>query len=568
MLEIQGENRFRVLAYQRAALTISDFGQELEEIYQVNPKDLQKIPGIGKDLSLKIEELLETGKCKYHSELIKKLGPGLLEMLRIRGVGPKKVKLFFGELRIDTLSKLRAAAKKGVLRELPGMGEKSEADIIKALSEYDRHTDRMLLSQATTQAKDIIDHMKKCKEVKKIDYAGSLRRMKDTVGDLDILVAASGDGKKHQKIMDHFVKYKEVDNVIAKGSTKTSVILKSGVQSDLRVIDEKVFGAAMHYFTGSKEHNIAIRDRAKKKGLKISEYGVFKKDKLIAGKKEEDVFKAVGLPYIEPTLRENRGEIEAAEKGRLPKTVELKDLRGNLHSHTNWSDGSEEIEVVARAYRDAGYEYVAITDHSRALPIAHGLTLERYKMQMDEIDEVNEILEKEAKKGKPKFKVLKGCECDIMKDGSMDLPDSLLKKMDIVIGSVHSGFRMPEKEMTERVLKAFENPYMKILGHPSGRLINQRDPYAIDISKVIKAAVHQGIALEINSQPMRLDLFDYYCKMAKKQGAKFEISTDSHHKSQIAFLEFGVGVAKRGWLEKGDILNTRSLKELMKFWEK
>lgn len=571
MLEINGENRFRVLAYQKAALTIGDLGTECSDIYgSGGTKALEEIPGIGKDLAQKIAEMIETGKCSYHVDLMKKFSPGLLEILRVRGVGPKKVKLFFSELQIDNPEKLRKAARAGMLRELPGMGEKSEADILKALEEYDMHTERMMLSQALNLAEEIITYMKKCRDVKKIEYAGSLRRMKETVGDLDILVAEA-DEKKSTKIMDHFVKYEDVKSVIARGPTKTSVILESGIQSDLRVIDEKIFGAALHYFTGSKDHNVAIRDRAKRMGLKISEYGVFEiikkrgkeEEKLIGGKTEEEIFKAVGLPFIEPLLRENRGELEAADKGKLPKTVELSDLRGDLHCHSNWSDGSHDIEEVARYYRDAGYEYVSLADHSKSSTIAHGLTVDRYLMQWDEIDEVNAILAKESEAGAPAFRMLKGTECDILADGSLDLPDKVLKKFDVVVASVHSRFKMTGAEMTERVIKALKNPYVTILGHPSGRLINQREPYEIDMPKVIRAAISAGVALEINSQPSRLDLFDYYCKMAKEWGAKFSIDSDSHHFSQIDFLKFGVAVAKRGWLTKEDVINTMKVEDLM-----
>lgn len=571
MLEINGENRFRVLAYQKAALTIGDLGTECSDIFNTGgTKALEEIPGIGKDLAQKIAEMIKTGKCSYHEDLMKKFNPGLLEMLRVRGVGPKKVKLFFSRLQIDNPEKLRRAAKDGLLRDLPGMGEKSEADIIKALEEYDMHTERMILSQALNLAEEIITYMKKCKEVRKIEYAGSLRRMKETIGDLDILVAEA-DEKKSKKIMDHFVKYGDVKSVIARGPTKTSVILESGIQADLRVIDEKIFGAALHYFTGSKEHNVAIRDRAKRMGMKISEYGVFEiikkrgkeEEKLIGGKTEEEIFKAVGLPFIEPLLRENRGELEAAEKGNLPKTVELMDLKGDLHCHSKWSDGSHEVEEVAKYYRDAGYEYVALCDHSKSSTIAHGLTVERYRMQWDEIDEVNAMLEKEAAAGAPAFRMLKGTECDILADGSLDLPDNVLKKFDVVVASVHSRFKMTDAEMTKRVIKALKNPYVTILGHPSGRLINQREPYEIDMPKVIRAAVAAGVALEINSQPSRLDLFDYYCKMAKDWGAKFSIASDSHHFSQIDFLKYGVAVAKRGWLTKEDVINTMPLAELL-----
>jgi DNA polymerase (family 10) len=369
--------------------------------------------------------------------------------------------------------------------------------------------------------------------------------------------------------MDYFIKYEEVENVIANGETKTSVILKSGVQADLRVIDQERFGAAMHYFTGSKAHNVSIRDRAKKMGLKINEYGVFKivekkngetEEVFFTGKTEEEVFKSVGLPYIQPEMREDRGEIELALEGKLPKPVELKDLRGDMHVHSKWSDGSQEI--------DAGFEYIALTDHSPAVAVAHGLTPERFEMQWDEIDELNADFAKEAKKGEKPFVILKGVECDIKPDGTMDLPDKVLKHFDIVVASVHSRFNMTEEEQTERILKAFKNPYVKIWGHPSGRLINQREPYAIDMERMIDAAIHHGIALEIDGQPDRLDLFDYYCKMAKDKGAMFTVDSDSHHINQIKNLEFGIAVAKRGWVEKKDVLNALPLKELLKFWDK
>jgi DNA polymerase (family 10) len=577
VLEIQGANKFRVLAYQKAARTIGELARELRDVYQKDPKQLEEIPGIGKDLALKIGELISTGKCQYHIDLLKNFPTGLLDMLRVRGVGPKKVKLFFSSLQIDTIEKLRKAAEQGLLRDLPKMGEKSEAEILKSLGDYDKHQERMMLSEAIYQVDLILKYMKKCPGVTRVEHAGSLRRMKDTVGDLDILVAVKNPEKDHKKVMDYFIKYEEVENVIANGETKTSVILKSGVQADLRVIDQERFGAAMHYFTGSKAHNVSIRDRAKKMGLKINEYGVFKivekkngetEEVFFTGKTEEEVFKSVGLPYIQPEMREDRGEIELALEGKLPKPVELKDLRGDMHVHSKWSDGSQEIEVVARAYRDAGFEYIALTDHSPAVAVAHGLTPERFEMQWDEIDELNADFAKEAKKGEKPFVILKGVECDIKPDGTMDLPDKVLKHFDIVVASVHSRFNMTEEEQTERILKAFKNPYVKIWGHPSGRLINQREPYAIDMERMIDAAIHHGIALEIDGQPDRLDLFDYYCKMAKDKGAMFTVDSDSHHINQIKNLEFGIAVAKRGWVEKKDVLNALPLKELLKFWDK
>jgi DNA polymerase (family 10) len=598
ILDIQGENRFRVLAYNKAAQEIANWPREMSDVLNENPKKLEEIPGIGKDLALKIVEMLKTGKCQYHEDLLKKFDKGLLQILRLRGVGPKKVKLFYSSLQINNIEKLRAAATAGMLRDLPGMGEKSEQEILKSLEEYDKHTDRMLLSDAMHQVEKIIAYLKKCPLVKRVEYAGSLRRRKETIGDLDILVATKNPAKDAEKIMDYFVKYPEMDKVIGKGETKTSIILKSGVQSDLRVLDEKIFGAALHYFTGSKDHNIVIRDKAKKMGLKISEYGVFRLEKarggkepreiLIGGKTEEEIFKAVGLPYIEPEMRENRGEFQAAEKGKLPKLIRYEDLRGDLHVHSKWSDGACSIEEIARAYRDAGFEYIALTDHSPAVTVAHGLSADRFELQWDEIDAINKDLAKEAaewannggKKNtlqqnndgkassdKPPlpFTILKGVECDIKPDGTMDLPNSVLKHFDVVVASIHSRFNMSLKEQTERVLKAFKNPYVTIFGHPSGRLINQREPYEIDMEAVINAAVEHDICLEIDGQPDRLDLFDFYCKMAKEKGAKFTVDSDSHHTNQMTYLNFALAVAKRGWLEKSDVMNTMGLKDLKKF---
>lgn len=576
ILDINGENRFRILAYNKAAQTVQNWPREMVDIYNKDPKQLEEIPGIGKDLALKIKEMIETGKCSYHEKMIQQFDRGLLDILRLRGVGPRKVKLFYSMLQINNLEKLRAAAMAGKLRDLPGMGEKSEKEILKSMEEHERHTVRMLLSDALYQVNKIIEYLKKCPQVKRVEYAGSLRRRKETIGDLDVLVAAHDIENDAEKIMDCFVDYAEVDKVIAKGGTKTSVILKSGVQADLRVIDEKIFGAALHYFTGSKDHNVAIRDRAKKMGLKVSEYGVFKKEILIAGKTEEEVFKAVGLPYIEPEMRENRGEIDAAVKGKLPKPLSYSDLRGDLHVHSKWSDGQCSIEEMALAYRDKGFEYIALTDHSPAVAVAHGLTPERFELQWAEIEALNAQFKQDAdewkksgqKRGAPPFTILKGVECDIKPDGSMDLPDNILKQFDIVVASVHSRFNMTIKEQTARVLKAFENPYITILGHPSGRLINQREPYEIDMEKIIDTAIKRGIILEIDGQPDRLDLFDFYCKLAKEKGAKFSVDSDAHHLNQIAYLQYATSTAKRGWLEKQDVINTFKLKDLLQFLNK
>lgn len=590
ILDINGENRFRVLAYQKASQNILNLPRELRDIFDEDPKKLEEIPGIGKDLAAKIAEMLTTGKCSYHEDLLKKFDKGLLEILRVRGVGPKKVKLFYSSLGIDSIEKLRKAAEAGKLRDLPKMGEKSEAEILNALKDYDKHTERMMLSDALHQARKLVKYMEKCAGVEQATYAGSLRRMKETIGDIDILVSTKNPKKYTADIMKYFLKFPEMEKVLAQGETKSAMLLHSGIQTDLRVLDAKIFGAALHYFTGSKAHNIVVRDRAKKMGLKVSEYGVFKLRKtrgkkepeeiLIGGATEEEVFKSVGLPYIEPEMREDRGEIEAALKGKLITPVERKDLRGDMHVHSKWSDGSQEIQEVARAYYEAGFEYFALTDHSPAVAVAHGLTPERFKLQWSEIDAINKDYEDAFKKkkhvhelhGKRKeirpFRVLKGTECDILPDGSLDLPDKVLATMDIVVVSVHSRFKMTEAEMTARVVKALKNPHVKIWGHPSGRLINEREPYAIDMEKAIHTAIEHNVALEIDGQPARLDLFDYYCKMAKDRGAKFTVDSDSHHTLQMEFLDFGIAVAKRGWLEKKDVLNTLPLEKMMKYWEK
>ncbi len=590
ILDINGENRFRVLAYQKASQNILNLPRELRDVYNENPKKLEEIPGIGKDLASKIVEMITTGKCTYHQELLKKFDKGLLDILRVRGVGPKKVKLFYSELGIDSIEKLRKAAEAGKLRELPKMGEKSETEILAALKDYEKHTERMMLSEALHQAKKLVTYMEKAPGAEKVQYAGSLRRMKETIGDIDILVSTKNPSRYTAKIMEYFLRYPETEKVLANGETKSSILLQSGIQTDLRVLDSKIFGAAMHYFTGSKAHNIVMRDRAKKMGLKINEYGVFKLKKVrgkkepaevfLCGATEEEVFKSVGVPYIIPEMREDRGEVEAGLKHTLITPIERKDLRGDLHVHSKWSDGTQEIQEVARAYYEAGFEYFALTDHSPAVTVAHGLTPDRYKLQWGDIDEINNDYEKAftAKKyvkelhGSRKvvkpFKILKGTECDIMPDGSMDLPDKVLATMDIVVASVHSRFKMTEAEMTARVVKALKNPYVTIWGHPSGRLINEREPYAIDMEQTIRTAIEHHVALEIDGQPARLDLFDYYCKMAKDRGAKFTVDSDAHHTLQMEYLNYGIAVARRGWLEKKDVLNTLPLKDLMKYWEK
>ncbi|MBA4337105.1 DNA polymerase/3'-5' exonuclease PolX [bacterium] len=559
ILEIQDENHFRVLSYQRAAQVIRNLADDIEVAYKKDPKRILAIRGVGKDLFSMIEEIIKTGDCKMHKDLLSHFHPGLLDMLRLRGIGPKKVKLIYMNLGIKDIKELEEAANEGKLRDLPGMGEKTEISILQSIKDLKRYSERTLMPIALNEAKVLIDYILGCKEVKKCEYAGSLRRRQETIGDIDILVSAKGKAKP---IMDHFIKYPHVDEILAHGPTKSSIVLNTGIQIDLRVVEDENFGAALHYFTGSKAHNIAIRDMAKKKGLKVNEYGVFKGEKNIAGKTEEDVFKSVGLPFIIPELRENDGEIEAAKKGKLPKSIELKDIQGDLHMHTNASDGSQPLEVVIEEAFKSGYKYIAITDHSKSSHIANGLDIHRLLTQYKEIDKLNKHYKDKD------FKILKGSEVDILPDGSLDYPDEILAQMDIFPASVHSRFSMSQKEMTERIIKAIQNPYVKIIGHPTGRLINKREPYEVDMEAIIDAAVACNTALELNAQPARLDLTDKYLRMAKKKGAKISIGTDSHHSSQRAYMQYGIYIARRGWLEKNDVINTYSLTKLLNHFKK
>jgi DNA polymerase (family 10) len=565
ILEIQSENPFRIRSYQRASQIVRSLATDLGEIYKKDPKKIREIKGIGEDLYKKIVEIIETGECEMHKDLLKKSHPGLLDMLRLRGLGPKKVKLIFLNLGIKDIKALEKAAKKGEIRDLPGMGAKTETEILKSIKDLRRFSERTLLPLALDEANLLIDYLKKNKHVNKIEYAGSLRRRKETIGDIDILVTT--DAKNHTKetvnsIMNHFLDYPHVIDVLAHGNTKSSILLNTGVQVDLRVLEQKSFGAAMHYFTGSKAHNIAMRNLAKKKGLKLSEYGVFKVDKMIAGKTEDEVFKSVGLPYIIPEIRKNDGEIEAARKNKLPKSIELENIKGDLHMHTNWSDGRQTLEEVVEYSFKRGYEYIAITDHSKSSQIARGLTVERIKDQMKQIDELNKKYEKKN------FKILKGSEVDILPDGSLDFPDEILNMLDIFPAAVHSRFSMTSNEMTNRIINAMKNKHVKIIAHPTGRLINKRNPYDVDIDAIIEAAAEYKVALELNAQPLRLDLTDRYLRRAKEKGAKITIGTDSHHTSQQKYMQYGIFMARRGWIEKDDVINTRKLSKLFDYWNK
>ena len=555
ILDIQGENPFRIRSYRNAARAIGDMSESVAAMVREG-KDIGAIPGIGKSIDEKIREIVATGKLKFLNELRASLPKGLTELLRIEGIGPKKVKLFYEKMKIDTVDKLEAAAKGGTLRQLEGMGDKSEENLLKAIARYRAGQGRFKLSVGLEYAESITRYLKKSKGVKAIEAAGSVRRRKETVGDLDILAICTPGSD----IMDRFIKYDGIEQVIAKGTTKSSARLSCGLQVDVRMLPVESFGAALVYFTGSKEHNIAIRTRAVARKLKVSEYGVFRGAKRIAGESEEEVYKALGLPLIPPEIRENHGEIEAAEKGRLPNLIELRDMRGDLQMHTTATDGKASILEMAQKAKDLGYEYIAITDHSKAVKVAGGLNEKELARHLKNIEKAQDQI-----KG---LRILKGIEVDILPDGRLDLDDSILKECDIVIGAVHYRFNLPEDEMTRRIIKGISNPCVNIFGHPTGRLILERPGYAVNIEELVKAARDLGVVLEINAHPDRLDLRDIHARLAKENGAKLVISTDSHSTQQLELMRYGIFTARRGWVEAKDVINTYPLEKMLRMLRK
>jgi len=549
LLDIQGANPFRVRAYRNAARTIGDLGTDIKTLMDQGTA-LTEIPGIGADLAKKIEEIISTGKSEFLERLHKQLPPAITDLLKIPGLGPKRVRVLWRDLKIQTLEQLLKAAREGRIQELPGFGEKTEEKIVEAAQAHLSQTHRFKLAVAAQYAEGFAAHMRRGRGIERVDIAGSFRRMRETVGDIDLIVIARDAGQA----MGRFTAYEEVKEVLASGPTRGSVVLKAGIQVDVRIIPKESYGAALVYFTGSKAHNIAIRRIAQDKGFKMNEYGVFDGDRRIAGETEESVYEAVGLPWIAPELREDRGEVEAALAGTLPQLIELSDLRGDLHAHSKASDGHNTIREMAKAAQAAGLEYVAITEHSQRLTVARGLDAIRLVKQGAEIDRLNRELDG--------ITVLKGIEVDILEDGTLDLPDSVLAHLDVVVAAVHSRFDLPRAKQTQRILAALDNPVVAILAHPLGRLIDEREPYDVDMQKIIRKAKAKKIALELNAHPERLDLLDIYCQMAKQEGALVSINSDAHSTYEFGMLRFGVGQARRGWLEKKDVLNTRSLKEL------
>jgi len=551
ILEIQGENVFRIRSYRNAARGVGDLADRLEDLVAAG-KDLTDLAGIGESLAEKIHEILASGTCKTLQDLRRQLPPHLTDLLKVKGLGPKRAKILYEKLHIKSLAGLKRAAAAGKIRAVEGMGEKTEQNILRGLATLQAEAGRISVREAAEHADSIRSHLESAKGVRRAEVAGSFRRRRETIGDLDVLMEATDRRAATEAILA----YEPIEETIASGGEKVSVRLASGVQVDFRFIDADAWGAAMMYFTGSKAHNIVLRKRAQKAGLKLSEYGLFRGAKRVAGRSEEEVFKALGLEWIPPELREDRGEVEAAEKGGLPKLIERKNLRGDLHAHTNLTDGAGTLEQMVEAARERGYEYLAITDHSKAVTVAHGLGDDALRRQADRI--------REYSAGLKKFAVLAGVEVDILKDGKLDLQEKTLADLDWVVASVHSAFEQPEAKMTDRLIAAVRSGVVHCLGHPFGRLIGKRDPIRFDADRVFAACKEADVCLEINAYPDRLDLPDVYCKRARELGLTMAIATDAHRTTDLDLMEFGVWVARRGWLEKGDVLNTLSAAALRK----
>jgi DNA polymerase (family 10) len=549
-------------AFRKAAQAIEALPEAVEDIYKKGGiSALREIPGVGEKIAKKIIQFIETGKVNEYERLKARIPAGLATLMTIESIGPKKAVRLWKELKIKDINDLKKAISQHKIAKLSGFGPKSEENIAVGIGIFEKGKGRFLLGEAFPVAQAIISRLRKLPELGHISEAGSMRRRKETVGDLDILVTVKSP-KAAAKIMAVFTTMPEVSRVLAKGTTKSTVVLRNGLQADVRVIDDNVFGAALQYFTGNLEHNVALRKIAIEKGYKLSEYGLFgrKTNKLAAGKSEDEVYRKLGLRYIEPELREMRGEIDAARQNKLPKLVELKDIKGDFHVHTKWSDGGASIEEMVRAARQRGYQYVCISDHSKTRAIARGLDENRILKQIEEIRKV------QKKFGD--IKILTGSEVDILADGSLDFSDKILKKLDIVIASAHTGWKTPEKQMTERLIKALENKNIDILGHPTGRIVQQREPFAINFEQICSVAAEKKKILEIDGIPDRLDLNDVNIKAAIENGVMLCIDSDAHTPDELKYVEFGVYDARRGWAEAKNIINTRSFKELSKFLPK
>lgn len=554
LLEIEGANPFRVRAYRNAARTIRGLTKSLPDMLDEGA-DLTELPGIGKDLAGKIRAMVETGTLAELEQLGHTVPGELADLDAIPGLGPKRVRALHRELNIDSLDDLRKAARAGKISTLPGFGEKTEQHILREIERRATIEKRFPLIEAEQIAQPLVRYLRRVDGVRAVMIAGSYRRRKESVGDLDILVTADSGGR----VMNRFAAYEDVAEVVSRGETRSTVRLHGGMQVDLRVVPEASYGAALHYFTGSKAHNIATRTTAVRKGLKLNEYGLFKGERRIAGRTEQEIYKALDLRYVEPEMREDQGEIEAARRGELPRLVTLNDLRGDLHAHTSASDGHNTAREMAEAARARGYEYLAISDHTRHVTIAHGLDAGRYARHLEALDRLADEM-----KG---IRVLKSAEVDILEDGSLDLPDEILQQLDFTVCAVHYKFELPEARQTERIIRAMDHPCFNILAHPTGRLIGKRQPYEVDIERLMQAALERGCYMEINAQPERLDLADRHARMARNMGLKLAIATDAHTTATLDYMRYGLDQARRAWLEPSDVLNTRPwgmLRKLLK----
>ena len=552
MLEIKEDSPFRITAYRRAARALEGLSEDVAAVAVRGA--LTSIPGIGKGTAEKIQEFLQTGTCTYYEELRASLPEGITTLMSVPEVGPKTAMLLNTKLGISTIEQLERACKDGLVRKLPRMGAKTEENILKGIALIRRTKERQPIGRVLPLAREMLDALRALKEVKTLAVAGSLRRMKESIGDIDVVATSS----KPERVMETFTTLPRVKQVLAKGPTRSSVILDSGIQADVRVVEPASFGAALQYFTGSKDHNVKVRERAVRAGLKINEYGVFrvKDDTRLAGQTEEEVYQAIGLPWIPPEVREDQGEIELAERGQLPALVSLQDIRGDLQMHTRWSDGTDNVEAMAQAAKVLGYEYIAITDHSQSLKFVGGVPVDELRANAKACKKVSD---------KVGIAVFIGTECDILPDGRLDYPDEVLAELDVVVCSVHSRFRMGRDEMTARIIKAMEHPQVDIIGHPTGRLLGQREAYEVDMERLAEAAKKTHTALEINASPQRLDLSDAHARLARERGVMLVISTDAHSRYELAHMEYGIGVARRAWVEPKDVLNTRSLKQLRSY---
>lgn len=554
---------FRPQAYEKAALALESLEESVENIYEKGGKRaLEEIPGVGKHIAERIEEYLKTGKIDYYEQFKKRLPLNMEELMAVEGLGPRKIKILYQKLGVSDLKSLEKVVKSRKIAPLFGFGEKTEKNILVGIEFLKRSKGRFLLGEILPSAKEVFQKLEKLEDVKEVSMAGSIRRMKETIGDVDLLITA----KNPKKIMDFFVKMPGVVRIWGQGATKSSVRMREGFDMDLRVVPERSYGSALQYFTGSKEHNIALRRLAMDKGMKLSEYGLFKGAKLVAGRAEKEIYQQFGMPWIAPELRENQGEIEAALNHKLPKIVELQDIKGDLHCHSDWDGGENSVEEMAEVCRKMGYEYLGISDHTKFLRIEHGLDEKQLASRNKAIDKINARYKKKNTESKKKFRVLKGCEANILNDGSIDINDKTLAELDYVIAGIHSSFKMDKSRMTERMIKAMRNPHVDIISHPTGRILKRRDEYQIDFDRILRAAKETKTALEINANPMRLDLNDQNIRRAKSVNVKMVINADTHEKSHFSFMEFGVSQARRGWAEKDDIINTWPLDKLLQYF--